>query len=186
LITPSLIRKADVILLTHEHAPHCDAAAVKEIAERTGASVVGPAATLKRIDLSDRQKVDVQVGDSFLLKGVDVVVTKAAHPQSQYPVGYIVSAGDSPKIYHAGDTYQFAEMTTINVDYALVPLGGGYTMDIIDAANAMKMLRAKFIIPMHYNTYDRISQDISDFIRRVSRGKVIAMEPDQSIEIRRT
>jgi len=185
LITPSLIKKADIILLTHEHTPHCDAAAIKEIAERTGASVVGPSITLKKIDINQRQKVDVGVGDSFLLKGVDISVTKAAHPQSQYPVGYIVSAGDSPKVYHAGDTYQFAEMQSINVDFAILPIGGGYTMDIIDAANASKLIRTKFIIPMHYNTYDRISQDVSDFIRRVSRAKVVAMEPDQSIELRR-
>ncbi len=185
LITSSLIKRADVILITHEHAPHCDAAAIKEIAERTAASVVGPSVALKQIDISNRQKVDVQIGDSFLIKGVDVLVTKAAHPQSQYPVGYIVSAGNSPKVYHAGDTYQFAEMSNIAVDFALLPIGGGYTMDPIDAANSTKMLRAKFIIPMHYNTYDRISQDIHDFTRRVSRGKVMTMEPDQSIEVRK-
>lgn len=183
VIKPMLIRKADVILLTHEHRDHCDPDTIKEIAERTGATVIAPKETLASIDVNDRQKVDVRIGDRFQLKGVDISVVKAAHPQSQYPVGYVLN--DYVKIYHAGDTYQFNEMMGIDVDYAIIPIGGGYTMDPIDAANSTKLLRAKFIIPIHYNTFDRITQDVKDFSRRVSRGRVIEMRPDESIEIRK-
>jgi L-ascorbate metabolism protein UlaG (beta-lactamase superfamily) len=183
VLKPSMIRKADLILLTHEHKDHCDPDTVKELAERTGATVVAPRETLATIDMNSRQKVDVKIGDRFQLKGVDVSVVKAAHPQSQYPVGYIIN--DYVKIYHAGDTYQFNDMLSMNVDYAMLPIGGGYTMDPIDAANATKLLRANFIIPIHYNTFDRITQDVKDFTRRVTRGRVIEMKPDESIEIRR-
>lgn len=183
VLKPALIRKADVILLTHEHRDHCDPDTVKELAERTGATVVAPKETLAIIDINDRQKVDVKIGDRFQLKGIDFSVVKAAHPQSQYPVGYIIN--DYVKIYHAGDTYQFNDMVSINVDYAIIPIGGGYTMDPIDAANSTKLLRANFIIPIHYNTFDKISQDVKDFSRRVSHGKVIEMRPDESITIRK-
>lgn len=182
-IKTSHIKRADVILLTHEHQSHADTRAVEEIAMRTAASVVAPAQTLRGISISDRQKVDVRVGDHFSLKGVDITVVKATHPQSLYPVGYVIS--NSVKIYHAGDTYQFNEMFDLNVDYALLPIGGSYTMDPIDAANATKMLRAKFIIPMHYNTYGRITQDVREFQGRVSRGKVLVLSPDDSIEIKK-
>lgn len=182
-LKPQHILKADLILLTHEHVPHADPKAVKELVERTGASVVAPSQTLRAIDVPDRQKVDVRVGDRFTLKDMEISVVKATHPQSAYPVGYILR--DYVKIYHAGDTYQFNEMLDIDVDYAMLPIGGGFTMDDIDAANAAKLLRARFIIPMHYNTYGRIHQDVHDFQRRVTRGKVIVMQPDESIQVKK-
>ena len=180
-LKPALIKKADLILLTHEHKDHADPNIIKELAERTATTVVGPKQTLEGIDLNERQKVSVEVGDNFQIKGVDISVVKASHPQSKYPVGYIIN--DKVKIYHAGDTYQFNEMLDINVDYALLPIGGSYTMDVIDAANATKLLRAKYIIPIHYDTFERINQDARDFSRRVTRGKVIIMKPDDSINV---
>ncbi|MEM2974487.1 MAG: metal-dependent hydrolase [Candidatus Micrarchaeia archaeon] len=182
ILRPSDIKRADLILLTHEHPSHADPGAVWEIAERTGASVVAPIQTLSRISLSERQKVDVRVGDKFNLKGIDITVTKATHPQSVYAVGYVIK--DTVSIYHAGDTYQFNEMMGMSVDYALVPIGGSYTMDPIDAANACRMLKAKYIIPMHYNTYNKIHQNVNDFARRIQRGKVIILKPDDLMPIK--
>jgi len=181
VLKPSLIKKADIILITHEHRDHCDPAAIKEIAERTNAIVIGPRPALDCIELNERQKVTVEIGDSFEIRGVNIAVVKASHPQSKYPVGYIIN--DRVKIYHAGDTYQFNEMMNINVDYALIPIGGSYTMDPIDAANSTKLFRAKYVIPMHYNTFDRIMQSPVEFAQMVTRSKVIIMKPDDSIRI---
>lgn len=181
LLKPSLIKKADLILLTHEHRDHSDPLIIKELAERTNAIVIGPKQTLNEIELNDRQKIVVEIGDNFQIRGIDISVVKASHPQSRYPVGYIIN--DKVRIYHAGDTYQFNEMMGIDVDYALIPIGGSYTMDVLDAANSTKLFRAKYVIPMHYNTFDRIMQDVNDFARRVTRGKVIIMKPDDSIRI---
>ena len=46
-----------------------------------------------------------------------------------------------------------------NIDVALLPIGGYYTMDIHDAARAVKMIRPRVAIPMHYNTFPRIKAD---------------------------
>ena len=182
ILSPSDLKQIDLILLTHEHPAHADPGAVWELAERTGANIVAPVQTLRHISVSDRQKVDVRVGDKFNLKGIDITVTKATHPQSEYPVGYILK--DTVSIYHAGDTYQFNEMMGMSIDYALLPIGGAYTMDPIDAANACRMLRKKYVIPMHYNTYSRIKQDANDFARRVPRGKAIILKPDDLMQIK--
>ena len=182
ILRPVDLKQVDLILLTHEHPAHADAGAVWELAEKTGANVIAPVSTLRNISVSDRQKVDVRVGDNFNLKGIDITVTKATHPQSAYPVGYIIK--DKVSIYHAGDTYQFNEMMGMSMDYALLPIGGSYTMDPIDAANACKMLRTKYVIPMHYNTYAKIRQDASDFARRIQHGKAIIMKPDDLMPIK--
>ncbi|MCX8202449.1 MAG: metal-dependent hydrolase [Candidatus Micrarchaeota archaeon] len=181
VLKPHLIKKADLILITHEHRDHCDPIIIKELAERTNAIVIGPKPAVSAIEINERQKIAVEIGDNFQIRGIDITVVKASHPQSRYPVGYIIN--DKVKIYHAGDTYQFNEMMQLDIDYALIPIGGSYTMDVLDAANATKLFRAKYIIPIHYNTFERITQDVNDFARRVTRGKVIIMKPDDSIRI---
>ena len=152
------IKKCDIILLTHEHFDHCEPATVAEIAERTFANVVGPKPALGEIRIPDKLKVDVKVGDQFQLKGVNLEVVQAVHPQSAYPVGYIIE-GAGKRIYAAGDTYEFTGMMDIKCDWALIPIGGTYTMDTIGAEKAAKEIKSKNFIPTHYATFDNISVD---------------------------
>ena len=58
-------------------------------------------------------------------------------------------------------------------DIAMLPIGGKYTMDIEHAVKAAEWLGASEIIPMHYNTFDAIKVNISDFERQIREiGKV--------------
>ena len=50
-----------------------------------------------------------------------------------------------------------------NIDVALLPIGGYYTMDVQDAARAVKMIKPRVVIPMHYNTCPRIEADPQEF-----------------------
>ena len=43
-----------------------------------------------------------------------------------------------------------------NIDVALLPIGGRFTMDVEQAAEACKLLKCKKAIPMHYNTWNII------------------------------
>jgi len=165
-VQPQQITKCDLILLTHEHFDHCDPYSVGVIQSRTLAQVVAPEETLALLDVPARARVPVEEGDSFTLMGAQITVTPAKHPQSTYPVGYIVSVG-SETIYHAGDTYDFYDLTQMDVKTALVPIGGTFTMDVIGAVTSLKRMRAKNAIPMHYNTFDRIKTNADDFARRV-------------------
>ena len=59
------------------------------------------------------------------------------------------------KIYHAGDTGlipEFSNLTKEKIDVLLVPIGGKYTMDEEEAAQAAKIIKPKVVIPMHYNS----------------------------------
>lgn len=70
------------------------------------------------------------------------------------------------KVYHAGDTGLSMDMKLLaheNIDIALLPIGGTYTMDIHDAVDAVEMIKPKIVIPMHYNTHLRIQQDPNVF-----------------------
>ncbi|MBI5229007.1 MBL fold metallo-hydrolase [Candidatus Micrarchaeota archaeon] len=164
----SSIKKADLILISHEHHDHCDPKAVEDLVERTLAQVVGPEDALGLLNINPRNKVSVLEGDSFSLMGIDLIVTKANHPQSSYPVGYIIQC-EGKSVYFAGDTYDFYDMVNINVDLAIIPIGGTYTMDTFSAIKALKTMKTRFVIPMHYGTFERIHADVEDFVRRVKK-----------------
>ena len=183
-ITPSGIRNADLLFVTHEHFDHFERSTILDVVERMQAVVVAPNIVLRELDVPLRSKVDVRAGDSFSLKGVDIEVIKAVHPQSKECVGFILRKGGK-SIYHAGDTYEFREMVDLKVDYAILPIGGTYTMDPIDAHKAAKEIRCKYIIPMHYNTWERIRQNSRDFANSLADTKVkpIILKVGESIEI---
>ena len=60
-------------------------------------------------------------------------------------------------IYHAGDTALFGDMGLIgelwNIDLACLPIGDRFTMGPKHAVRAAEMLRAKSVLPIHYNTW---------------------------------
>lgn len=62
---------------------------------------------------------------------------KRVHPGGE-PCGYIIEPENGFKIYHAGDTGVFADMAFIGEyfkpDPALLPIGGHFTMDPVQAA----------------------------------------------------
>ena len=63
-------------------------------------------------------------------------------------------------------------------DIAMLPIGGKYTMDIEQAVKAAEWLEASEIIPMHYNTFEAINVDISEFERQTREiGKVPRVMP---------
>ena len=45
------------------------------------------------------------------------------------------------------------------LDLATLPIGDNYTMGPDDALRAAKLLQAKNVIPVHYNTWELIAQD---------------------------
>ena len=184
--TQEQIRKLDLILISHEHFDHCDPYDITMISGRTFAHIVAPQDALGHLkNVNPRLKVSVREGDSFSLNGIDLTVTPAKHPQSTYPVGYLLNAGGK-KIYFAGDTYDYYDMLNIDADLAILPIGGTFTMDSLGAVSALKKMRAKYVVPMHYNTFQRIQTDPFDFARRVeenTKTQPIILRPGERFEI---
>jgi len=179
------VKKCDLIFITHEHHDHFEPETVTEIAERTWASVIAPKPVLRDLRIPEKLKVEVQAGDSFQLKSLSIEVVKAIHPQSQYPVGYILEK-DGIRLYHAGDTYEHAGMVDIKCDWALLPIGGSYTMDIQGAEKAAKEMRAKYAVPIHYSTWGKISQSPREFAESFKGSKVKPVIMKFGVEIELT
>ncbi len=184
--------EADYIVVTHLHGDHFGDAV--EIARRTGATIV---AIFEVANLAQRKGVKAiggNIGGYMRLEGVDIALTNAVHSgwgEGIYaqPVGAVVRM-DGRVVYHAGDTGIFYDMKLIGdlfkPDVALLPIGGWFTMDVRQAVEAVKLIRPRLAIPMHYNTFDVIRADPEEFKRLVEQEtetRVQVLRPGESLEI---
>lgn len=72
---------------------------------------------------------------------------------------------------HAGDTDLIPEMDEIKSDIALLPIGGTYTMDAKEAAEAANKMKPEIAIPMHYGSIVGSIRDAEQF-KELCQGRV--------------
>ena len=179
--------EADYILVTHAHGDHIGDA--PNIAVRTGATVVGIPEIMKKFDKKRVKMIDMNLGGTVKTNFGFVRMVPALHSSgigSGIACGYVIGIGGKV-IYFAGDTALFSDMKLIGerdkIDYAILPIGGHYTMDPIDAAKAVSFLDAANVIPLHYDTWDIIKQNAEDLVKLVEFAKVHIVKPGQSLEL---
>lgn len=175
-----------LILLTHEHFDHCDKKAIESISSKNMSTVVAPENILQELNIEKSLGRTVKMGDTLKVRNIDISVVPAHHPLSFYPVGYILRA-DGKAIYHSGDTELLDDFPEEKVDAFLVPIGGTYTMDLIDAVKATKTIKPAYAIPMHYNTFEAIKADPNEFQQRIEKSilktKPVILKPGEEFEL---
>lgn len=148
-------KPADIVLVTHPHFDHYSIEDVKRIAGKD-TEIFIPEGSVKDVPVG-RAK-GVEPGRSYESYGIRFRTVPAYnterdrlqfHPKANGWVGYIVEL-NGIKIYHPGDTDGIDEMSGIDVDVALLPIGGTYTMDVDQAIAAAKRINAGIFVPMHY------------------------------------
>lgn len=169
------------IFVTHAHSDHLGSAI--EIAKATGAQITGIFELANYCAKYGVRTKGIGLGAKIEYSWGKVVAVPAFHSSSfsdgtygGCACGYVFRI-EGKVFYHAGDTALSSEMKTIGEfyepDLAMLPIGGTYTMDIEAAVTAADWLGVSYVIPMHYNTFDKISVDISEFERQIrEKGKM--------------
>ena len=104
------------------------------------------------------------------------------------PTGIVLDVGGY-RIYHAGDTALFSDMRLIGdlgLDLALLPIGDNYTMGPADAVEAIKLLRPKYVMPIHFDTFPLLAQDAGAFKRLVEEStsaRVLVLKPGATAQL---
>jgi L-ascorbate metabolism protein UlaG (beta-lactamase superfamily) len=180
------ISTADIVLVTHDHSDHLGNAA--DIVKKTAATLVAAPETARKLQSMGVPSENViyggygmNIGGSAEIKGITVTMTQAFHSsETASPVGYILKLEDGTSIYHAGDTGIFNSMRLLRelyrIDLALLPIGGVFTMDPVQASKALTLLKPKTVIPMHYRTFPILEQDADRF-------KILAKKVDPKIRV---
>ena len=76
---------------------------------------------------------------------------KPFHPKKNNWLGYIVTYNNI-SYYIAGDTDKTIENEKVKCDVAFLPIGGYFTMDAKDAADLVRIINPKVVIPIHYGS----------------------------------
>ena len=182
----------DIVAVTHGHADHMGETVALN---RKTVAITEIARYLKAKGLPVES---MNIGGTMMVDGVSFTMTAAVHSSAIEEAGPGFSAGtaagfvigmDGVKVYHAGDTALFSDMKLIgelyHPDIALLPIGGRFTMGIAEAMMAANFIGAKTVIPIHYNTWEKIGADPQKFKKAVERTtdiKVQVLKPGESMQ----
>ena len=154
----------DVVLLSHGHLDHLDLPSLRVLAAVPVVAPRGLGAMLRRRGLT---VTEVDEGDELRFGAVTIRAVEANHEGGRPPfpsdvsaLGFVVEG--SSRVYFAGDTDLFDAMDGLvpELDVALLPiwgwgpsLGRGAHMDPARAAEAVRRLRPRIVVPIHWGTY---------------------------------
>ncbi len=177
------------ILLTHGHFDH--ASEVTDIAQETGASVVGIPELCAAFE--SHGTVEFNKGGTVDLNGAKVSMVQATHSSSLgsayagTEAGYMIK-GDGHTVYVSGDTDVMADMGWMaefyQPDIGILCCGGHYTMGMEGAAfAAKKFFDFKTIIPCHYKTFPLLAQSAQPLVDALPDVNVLTPEVMDVVDI---
>ncbi len=199
---------ADAVVISHMHHDHLDVPSLWRLGPDVKLLVPRRAgAFLARRGFRDVR--ELQAGDAVRIGTVRVVATPARHIGFRTPfgpwggcLGFVLEG--STRVYFAGDTDLFPEMAAIGpIDVALLPvagwgpiLGPGH-MDPLQAARALRLIRPRVAIPIHWGTFAPIGIHLRrwpylvnpplDFVRHARHVapdvEVRVLAPGESIDV---
>lgn len=186
--------KADYLFVTHGHGDHT--ADLVKVAKKTGAQCVASAEIAGWLNKNGVERVHpVNHGGPVAFDFGKVRAVNAVHSSSfsdgSYagnPMGFVFTT-PAGNFYTSGDTALTMDMQLIplwaKLDFAVLPVGGNYTMDPADAIHASDFIKTGRIVGVHYNTWPIIAIDAekakADF--KAAGKELLLPKPGETIEL---
>ena len=199
----------DAVAISHAHHDHFDGPSLRRLRGRCPVIVPrGCRGIARRARFGE--VIEVEPGDRLAMGQVTIHVVRAVHDGRRYPwgryrpaLGYVLEGERT--VYFAGDTDLFEEMSDLpgRIDVAALPVWGwgprtgeGH-MDPERAAEAVRRVRPRVAIPIHWGTFfpiglkrvrpDRLTEPPHEFGRYVGElapdVEVRVLEPGESTNL---
>jgi L-ascorbate metabolism protein UlaG (beta-lactamase superfamily) len=180
---------ATLVLVSHSHSDHHSP---EDVARVSGpdTKLIASAEVINK----EGNGRPIRPGEKIDLNGVSITGFPAYNPNKQYHpkannwLGFIIQIG-SLRIYYAGDTDLTDEMKALkDIDIALLPVGGKYTMNAEEAAQAVKHIKGhavnepKRAIPYHWGDIVGKRSD-ADHFADIALCEVTILKPGQTINL---
>jgi len=183
-VDPTIFRKVDALLITHEHHDHFDQLLTNEIFRRTQCSVVADStsANILKDSLPASKLHEIRVGKEVKLDNVTIRAESFRHPATA-PVSYLITSEDGVRVYHTGDSLPFPDMKRIgersspDVVFCTVgvPAPGASPETGLEI---VKMVKPKVAIPYHAPAAER--KKFADLVAKEAPSvKCILIERDK-------
>jgi L-ascorbate metabolism protein UlaG (beta-lactamase superfamily) len=189
--------RCDLILVTHGHGDHVgDTIAIHQ---QHGCPVVAQIELRGWLTANgvadDGGANSINKGGTCSVAGVKVTLTSANHsssaPDGTYTgesCGLILELEDRYKLYFAGDTNVFGDMSLIGriyePDIAVLPIGDHYTMGPREAAVALELLGVIRCVPCHYGTFGLLTGTPDELRELAPPGvEILALEPGETLSL---
>jgi L-ascorbate metabolism protein UlaG (beta-lactamase superfamily) len=176
-------KDATVVLVSHSHFDHYSA---DDIAKISGAEtrLIGSTDVI-----GEQKRGDVLLpGESISVGDVNVIGVAAYNPSKQFHpkgnnwLGFVIEVG-GVRIYYAGDTDVTDEMKGLSdIDLALLPVGGTYTMDAEEAAAVVGQFKPRRALPYHWGDIVGKRSD-ADRFSMLAKCEVTILKPGESLVV---
>ena len=174
---------ATLVLVSHSHYDHYSP---EDIAKVSGpdTKLIASADVITKAKAGEAILPGLTVAlEGIWLKGVPAYnPDKQFHPKANNWVGFVIEIG-SKQIYYAGDTDLTEEMKVLkDIDVALLPVGGTYTMDAKEATEATMHIKPKLAIPYHWGDIVGERNDAEQFTESAA-CEVKILAPGDSLSL---
>ena len=167
---------ADIIFITHDHFDHFSPEDIEKVKNENSVFVFPQ--SMK--DIAEKQgygnkAVYVLPNEKYNVCGISFEtvpaynIGKPFHPKESGFAGYVIEI-NGKRIYVSGDTDATDEVKAVDCDVALLPVGGYYTMDYKQAAEAVNIMKPKKAIPTHYGEVVGKKTDGDEFKKLVDKN----------------
>ena len=177
--------EADYILISHGHGDHVGD--LVALAKQTKAQVIAVPEVIAWVTKQGIENVHPMNYGKFTFDFGTVRMVWATHsaglPDGTYggnPAGFVLEL-DGKQIYFSGDTGLTVEMKLLaelyHLDYAILPIGGNYTMDVDDAVIASNYVNCSAVIGVHYDTFPVIEINSKGAVEIFKRAQKTLLLP---------
>ncbi|MHC4498552.1 MAG: MBL fold metallo-hydrolase [Planctomycetota bacterium] len=172
---------ATLVLVSHSHGDHYSA---DDVAKVSGpdTKIIAPGDVIEKAGKGEV----IEAGQTIESGGVSISgvasynPNKRFHPRANKWVGFVIKVG-ALRIYYAGDTDLTDEMKALkDIDVALLPAGGKYTMNAEEAVEALGHIKPKEAIPYHWGDIVGSEADARQFAEK-AECKVTVLQPGETV-----
>lgn len=168
------LNNAKLIFLTHNHYDHLSLEDIdKVINEET--IIICTESCINNLKNYKNTKIIVKPNYNYNISGIkfntfaSYNINKKFHKKEDGNVGYILNI-ENNVIAILGDTDVTNEVKNLKCDILLIPIGGKFTMNALEASNLANLIKPKLVIPIHYNSIIGTKDDEKVFIENLDKN----------------